>query len=283
MTRSSICRVFACALALGATIVPARASANPTKQECIDAINDGQDLRQAHKVVEAKTRFAVCIASSCPASLRDDCGKRLADTTAAVPTLVFEVTDARGNDLASVRVAMDGKPLVETLTGSAVEVDPGQHQFSFEDDAGVVRRAQRTLIVAEGDRDRHVHIVIAPDHNVSGPEEKHATSDHDQRTIGWVLGSVGVGGIAIGSIFGAIALSGGPCNSSDHTCATQGQKDTLSAYEVVSTLGFIAGVAGLGVGAYLVLTATDDGATARPIAVYPWLSIDSAGIGGVFQ
>src|SRR5580698_10702647 len=100
---------------------PARA-ADPTKQECVEANDAAQDLRQSGKLRQAREKLAICASASCPSVVRDDCMQRLAELDSAMPQVVFSARDASGNDLVDVKVTIDGAPLVDRLDGSSVKV-----------------------------------------------------------------------------------------------------------------------------------------------------------------
>src|SRR5580704_14253945 len=71
----------------------------PDKMSCIAADTDGQSLRLAGKLLQARKRLAVCSAASCPTIVRDDCVERIADLEAAQPTVVFTATNGEGRSL----------------------------------------------------------------------------------------------------------------------------------------------------------------------------------------
>ena len=130
----------------------------PTKDECIDANEAAQSLGQTGKLIAEKQKLLVCVASSCPGPIRQDCGQRLADVEAKMPTLVLEAQDDGQHDLAAVRVTMDGRPLFDRLDGKALQVDPGEHHFVFE--ASGLSRAEKTIVVREADKNRHERVVL---------------------------------------------------------------------------------------------------------------------------
>ena len=110
---------------------PARA-ADPTTADCLAATESSLALRNEHKLREARAQLLICSAASCPADMRDECTRRVGEVNAAIPTIVFAVKDAAGNDLVAVRVTMDGQPIAERLEGTALSIDPGAHTFTFE-------------------------------------------------------------------------------------------------------------------------------------------------------
>jgi hypothetical protein len=140
--------VAALALGLSAEARADKATTNVTTNSCIAANEGTIRFRTEHKFRQAREQAIVCAADTCPGAIREVCRKRVTDLDAAIPTIVFEVQDARGRDLDQVRVAMDGEPLVDRLDGTAIAVDPGDHVFAFE--AADAPRLERNLLLFEG-------------------------------------------------------------------------------------------------------------------------------------
>jgi hypothetical protein len=90
---------------------------------------------------------------------------------------------------------------------------------------------------------------------VAGPEPKGSS-----KTLGFVLIGVGGAGIALGSIFGALAL--GRRSTLDNACSpksncpleSQPDIDSLHTFATVSTVGFAVGGVGLATGLIVLLT-----------------------------
>ena len=61
--------------------------------------------------------------------------------------------DGAGVDLTAVTVSMDGEPLTDTLSGTAVAVDPGEHTFTF-DAAGQARVTKKQGLIQQAQKDR---------------------------------------------------------------------------------------------------------------------------------
>jgi hypothetical protein len=110
---------------------PAPASADVTKDQCIDANTQAQSLRRDGKFAAARAQLQACGATACPGLIRDDCARRMDELDRAQPTILFEVKDGSGRDLDAVQVTVDGQPLAERLTGTAFRIDPGSHSFTF--------------------------------------------------------------------------------------------------------------------------------------------------------
>jgi hypothetical protein len=80
----------------GTAIAPRAFAADPTKQECVDANEKGQSLRQRESRAEARAQFVVCLASSCPEPVREDCADRIAEIERSEPAAVVIADDGGG-------------------------------------------------------------------------------------------------------------------------------------------------------------------------------------------
>ncbi len=250
------------------------AAAGPTKQECVAANENGQDLRHAGKLREAREQFAACTAATCPAVIREDCAQRLRQVEAALPSILFVARDRTGRDLSVVHVTMDGEPLLEKLDGTGVAIDPGEHRFAFKADG--YRATTTTVVVREGDSDRPVRVLLestAPPPAAPSAGEQastHAPAPSDEASprrplaIGLVV--AGGAGVVAGAIFGLVAK--GTYDHARSECptgfladcpaeSTQANQDLSNARSqaLVSTVAFSAGGVLIATGAILFFTA----------------------------
>lgn len=251
-------------LALGALLVPSAAhAADPSKLECIAANDAAQDLRREGKLRDAREKLALCVSVSCPGPVREDCAQRLTDLDAVMPTIVFDVKDAGGRDVPAVTISVDGRR-VPDLSGLPLPVDPGEHRFTFE--AEGLRRADKAIVMHEGERNRLEHIVLdlgrAPIRTDSAAPS--APAGNSQRIIALAVGGVGVVGLVIGSVLGLVSKSNydhalqAECgNNPNGGCSPEGIADGKSAHgqAAASTVAFVAGGALLAGGAVLYFTA----------------------------
>jgi hypothetical protein len=147
MTLGKAPLLFAATLLLaGARSSAARAAGpGPDKMECIAADTEGQSLRRAGKLVQARKRLAVCAAATCPSIVREDCQDRIVEIAVAQPTVVFTATNGEGRPLVAVRVLVDGVVVAGELDGRALAVDPGEHLFAFEALGRITTRMRLTL------------------------------------------------------------------------------------------------------------------------------------------
>jgi hypothetical protein len=263
LRRLSVATPFAFALALAS----APATADLTKDQCIDADTQAQTLRRGGKLTATREQLLKCGDPSCPALVRDDCSRRLDELERAQPTILFEAKDGAGRDVVGVKVSMDGQPLAESLGGTALKVDPGPRSFTFT--APGLSPLTQTFVIREGEKERRERVVLgapvesAPAPGVavlpSTPPESPPSGMARGKVYGLILGGVGVAGVAVGSVFGLMTASAGNQQKTDcasaSSCAHYGQaaSDHTTAQNdgTISTVAFIAGGALLAGGAVL--------------------------------
>ena len=262
-------------------VTPAIVHAEPTKDECVDADTRAQTLRVAGKLRDARAQLEICSSQACPGIVRQDCTERLDDVMRASPTLIFDVKDAAGVDVASTRVTIDGQPLVSRLDGKSVSVDPGEHSFTFE--APGHPTATSRVLVHEGDKDRRVAIVLqSTAHTNEQPVEHREDTTHSSGTtsLSIILGSIALAGIGVGAGTGAVAITSwnaslGECSATACTNHDKAVSDhnTASDFATASTTMFIAG--GL-----LAATAVIIFLVSRP--AHKGVRVTGVGVGGTF-
>lgn len=219
-----------------------------------------------------------------------------------------------GDAPADLGVERDGTPVGRAVWSTPIAVEPGAHTFAAH---ASNRRPYSTEIVL--DKEGQTVDVVIPELEPSPPPatapatpspasapvaaqpttppastapsaapEGAPPARSSQTTWAWVAGGVGVGAVAVGSIFGASALSkwraadkacpGGTCRST----ADRDQGVQAGHAADVSTVLFVVGGAALASSVVLFLTAPHGDAQSEPVSalkVSPWLSRESAGLG----
>jgi hypothetical protein len=286
-------------LALPFALLSTPAFAADEKAACVEAASNAQSLRDAHKLVEARTQLLVCAAAGCPSVVQTDCVKWLAQVEAGLPSVVITAKDDTGRALFDVKVAVDGQPLASKLQGEALAVNPGVHTLHLQSADGL--SVDQQVLVKEGMKNQDITVTLgkggkpgapplvvspgatpAPSAAVSTtPAAAPSGGGSPLRTAGWISGGVGIAGLAVGTIFGIVAISdksaancrgNSDCNASDVSSA--------KSAATVSTVGIIVGSVLLAGGAGLVLFAPkgDASPAASSLRLMPLVGARDAGM-----
>jgi hypothetical protein len=122
------------------------AGASDVKAQCLGAYEQGQHQRKAGALAQARATFRFCASDACPRALHEDCSRWLTEVVEATPKAVFRVSSSSGEELAGVRVRLDGGESQPAGEGP-VELDPGVHVALFEH--ADHRSAERRFTVSE--------------------------------------------------------------------------------------------------------------------------------------
>jgi hypothetical protein len=231
--------------------------------ECIAAAEQSQPLQHDGKLRAARERLRICTQPRCPALIRSDCTKWLADVEAATPTLVVHATDQGGADLADVRVLVDGELVASVLDGRDIPLDPGSHVVRLEH-AGSAPLEER-VVADVGVQHRMLSVTFAsqaaagpPAPSPTAPPPLYPPSSppsadggtHRSAVLPLLLGGVGVVAAAVGGVLWGRGLSecrsnlagGAPSCSQDQL---NGAHTSLVAGDVLVPVGAAIAVAGL--------------------------------------
>jgi len=249
----------AAAVSIGMLAAPSAVAAKTDARACTAAHDSAVTLRTGKHLREARQQLALCAAASCSTDVRKECARLSADVDAAIPTIIFTARDASGHDVKAVEVDMDGQALADSLDGSALEVDPGVHVFTFTADswapvtlkldigAGEKRRAEPVTMTKVL---REVVVAPPPPAEVHPPPPSSPPAKTD--TVGIITGGLGFAGFAgmiLGGVYGMLAITSrdqqkADCSSTtqcgSHSAALTDHSTALSD-GTVSTVAFIAG------------------------------------------
>jgi hypothetical protein len=195
-------------------------------QACLDASNQGQTLRDGHKLIEARNEFRACGRVTCPAVVRRDCVTWLEEVEKDISSLALEAKDIDGNDLVEVTVTLDGSVVTTKLDGRSIEVNAGPHALHFALPDGTSTDEQ--VLVHEGDKNHVVTAVLrkpAPMQPRAAPARPSGSPGpaavdvadaatvspsnayRSQRMAGVVVGVAGLAGVVVGGVFGGLTFS----------------------------------------------------------------------------
>jgi hypothetical protein len=254
------------AAAAAMTLAGTPRAADPTTGDCLAASEKSLTLRNEHKLRAARAQLLVCASRTCPADIRKECTRRVDQVNGSIPTIVFGAKDGAGNDLAAVKVTMDGEVITEKVDGTAISLDPGAHTFTFQ--AAGQPLLTKQIVVREGEKERREMIQLgrrpaeALPPAVAAPAKPEASSPPlgNQRVAALVVGGVGVVGLVVGGAFGGLSISKhGQAESAcpNPGCPTQDGVDLWNAARLdgnVSTAALVVGGAALVVGVALWIT-----------------------------
>jgi hypothetical protein len=251
---------LAASVAAAFALMSARATADVTKDQCVDSNTNAQSLRRDGKFTAARRELVTCGNPSCPALVRDDCARRLDELERVQPSIVIDAKDGAGQDLAAVEVQVDGQTVADHLVGTALRVDPGSHVFTFT--VAGKPSVTRTFVLKEGERDRREQVRIGAPADAAS-EVPAPVPGTGRSTLGLVVGGVGVVGLGVGSAFGLLALSATNQQKTDcasptscpHVGAAATDHKSAQTDGAISTAAFIAGGALLATGGILFFSA----------------------------
>ncbi|WP_437961244.1 hypothetical protein WME76_17480 [Sorangium sp. So ce119] len=299
----------ALALSLGAALalVGASVHAAPSKRACAAAYERAQGLRRDGKLLEAREALITCSQPTCPAAAVADCGPWLAEVEQSLPSVVIAAKDADGRERLDVRVLVDGRLLAAALDGKALPVDPGPRTFRFEPATGPA--VEERLLIREGEKNRAITVTLGapaasapaaprppaspaappPATPAAPPPASPAASplaspaapplvaspaappaEPSIPPLAWVAGGVGVAGLAVFAVAGALSLDAEADLRA--TCAPRCAADDVRAVRVqhaVADIGLGVGVVALGAAAWLYLTRPTAAHPPRPTAARP--------------
>jgi hypothetical protein len=306
---NSVKVVLASAILLTVATASGAAEADD-KTVCLDASTQGQTLRNAHQLVEAREQLRICARRECPGPVRRDCGEWLDGVERSLPTVVFSAKDATsGADLLDVTVTVDGTALARKLDGEAVPMNPGPHTFRFDLADG--RTATQQVLVREGEKARAIAVVLAappitspapatpapttpatvtPGTSPAPPSPEpppSGTPPSTPKRVGAVIsGVVGVAGVVTGIVL--LVQSSSLVGQRNKLCPDQNACNNQTAFDLDAsarndqTFGFVGlgvGVVGLGAATWLFLTSGgNDTKPATSWQVAPMVGRDGAGL-----
>ncbi len=172
-------------------------------------------------------------------------------------------------------IKLDGRSVGDGSLVTSLPLDPGHHALEAVAPGKLPKKM--TFEVPEGPASQEVTVEglidappAPPTTIIMAPTEK-PDDGSGRRMLGYIVGGVGVAGLATGTIFGLLYLNkahennnsctGDPPTTNGALCTpgqvsdAQDTRSTAKTFSTVSAVGLGVGVVGVGVGAYLILTA----------------------------
>jgi hypothetical protein len=242
-------RAAAGVLAAGLALAAAPDAGAVDRETCFSSAESAQTLRKAGHLRDARDKLTVCANATCPASVQNDCTNWAREVDAALPTIVVQAHDAKGNDLTDVRVVVDGKTFATRLDGKPIAVDPGSHALRIER-AGATP-VERSLVAVQGQKERVIdaELDVAVDHPAQTP-----TSRPIPLPV-WILGGVGAAALVTTGVFWVWGRS--DYSSLQGSCGESCNPSQVSPVRTKLVVGDVAlgvGVVSLGLAAWFYFT-----------------------------
>jgi hypothetical protein len=241
--------------------LPVAAATQEDKQACISASEKAQQLRADSKLSASREQLLSCARDVCPAVVRKDCARWLAEVEEALPTIVLAAKDSAGHDLGGVKVTVDDKPFADKLEGKAQPIDPGSHVFKFEREGGPT--VSETVLVREGEKNRIVSVTFpSPGDGASANVTPNKTDNPalpttTTRTVSpaaWVLAGVGTAAFVSFAYFGLSGRSqASDLRSSCAPTCPQNDVDSVKTKLLVADVSLGISLISFGVATYLFL------------------------------
>lgn len=221
---------------------------------------------------------------------------------AALPRIGYLTVLVEPKD-AKLTVTVSGAPVPAALIGAERPTDPGTHEIVASAPGYLTQKT--TVQLAEAGRET-VTLQLVPDPNAPKeapvvapvvtpppppPPPPPPETNQGRKTASYVLLGVGVTGVAVGSITGAMAISkkGNLDCPQNHCSGSQADDlDSARSLALVSTISFAVGIPSAIAGTVLLLTSgssSQKAETSKPprhFAASPYLGPSSAGVVGSF-
>lgn len=124
---------------------------------CNSSYEQGQVLRNEHKLLEARDQFRTCVNTCTLEAKQKGCSDWLIGVAHDLPTIVLSAKAPDGAPLTDVAVTMDGRLVANVLDGKSIEINPGAHVIEFRPANGAPR-AILQVMVTEGEKDKPIAI-----------------------------------------------------------------------------------------------------------------------------
>jgi hypothetical protein len=219
---------------------------------------------------------------------------------AALPRIAkLTVTVAGAAADVKVTVKIDGVEISAAMLGVARPTDPGTRKVEASA-PGYLTSTDTATLPEGGAGTVALKLVVDPNAKtaettpkdkptVEAPKAIAPSGSGSSNTGGWVVVGIGAAGIAVGSVFGVMAL--GKKSTLDTHCVSKlcpasssSDIDSLKSTATISTIGFAVGILGVGIGAAMLLSSGSAEASPPPKSgwVRPWVGLGSLGLRGGF-
>jgi hypothetical protein len=217
------------------------------------------------------------------------------ERAAALAPRLSKLTITSAQLAPGLEIKRDGTVVGRALWGTAIPVDPGPHSIEA---LAPGKKPWQTTVKVEGEKAEAVVTIPAledalPDATPAAPMQASADTSSvgkNRRTLGLVVGGVGVAGLAVGTVFALQAKSKyddslANCPLAKNVCNTTGvdQRDQARTSGTIATIAMGAGAVAVAAGAFLFFTAPSDRAAEKArVWVAPTFGGAALGVSGSY-
>ncbi|MSP24611.1 MAG: hypothetical protein EXR75_05490 [Myxococcales bacterium] len=182
-----------------ATPSSAAEPAAPGIDACAISFKQAQRHRKQVALLAARKELLACAQPHCPEAMQTQCLHWLDEVRRAIPSVLITATNHHGEDVADVRLMIDGAAVASLLDGTPRDLDPGPHDLRVSQGE---RSAKVRLIVEQGVQLRRVALRLPPP-LVPRTVESNAGGLPFLSAVGF---GVGAATAVVGTVTGALAL-----------------------------------------------------------------------------
>lgn len=171
------------------------------EEPCRIAYVETQRLQRAAQLRAARRAAVACGQVECSSTVRAHCSEWLASIERALPTLLIDARDARGEAVVGVRIQANDELLSEGWDGRALELDPGEYNLRFSAGERVV---ERRALVREGDKYHRILVQFdaAPSTSQAPAAPPGSAPAPPPPLASYVLGGLGLAGLTAFTVLG---------------------------------------------------------------------------------
>jgi hypothetical protein len=144
-----------------------RATGAGEKDHCVNEAERAQHLKFTGRLRETREALHVCVQDKCPAVVRTDCARWLAEVGNAMASVVVQARDAAGVPVQHVSVSIDGTKVADRIDDQPIDLDPGEHSFEYTS-PGLSRIAEKVLL-GTGEKSHVLSVHFPPPQRVAPP------------------------------------------------------------------------------------------------------------------
>jgi hypothetical protein len=269
--------IFAAAAGFGGVLHAAPAQAEDAGAQCSASYELAQRERGKGAFLEATQAAQACSQIECNPLIVQECIKLLEQFHAETPTMVFSARNGRGEEIANVRLEIDGKQVTDHIDGMAIAVNPGLHTFRFQTEGADPVEIKHTARV--GDKNRLIEVQLGKPEpkptEIGGVAPLAPTAPPPKKAgipvASYLLGGVGV--IGLGA-FAYLRLKGtSDYNDMSQNCSPRCNPDDVDKVHTkfqLSYVGLGVGIAGLGAAALVyAVSRSSEGSPSSEVALVP--------------